>query len=713
MKLLEILLIEGREDDFRNRVDKLLTPDDINYIIDEDPSTSKKYLKWISQRLNDIYDDKGFDYFHKNFWRGSKKNELMDNIREFDSRVKGIDIFKVKTIDDLSDILKNRTVSKKEQLSGDIDVIADTDDWLVIAPESHEAAKHYGGSTKWCISTSNETYWDSYYDEKANTIVIVKNRNLDKINPLWKIALVGKTNDIEAYDANDTELGQSGATEFLSTLPEKISSGIINYFDSEKNNRIKRKGGHKQKKFISGANIYFGEGEFRKELRKFLSGIFNIVNSKFDVSKNLDISGIIMGAIGFDKLKNICYNLCMSQGNRMKFELPFSRIYHINSQFDTDKEFTEFLRNSLEQKDFEKFNRSIKYINYFSDFYESMIDTLTNILTKEQIKEFYSMVHFETDFEAYVFGADLSVGFDQDETKTFDLPPKINSTEDIVKFYQKLGYQEVIDLFNAIRINEIQYKDFYRELLMCEGINKLFTKQSGNYLIVLENGGRLISHGESPTNAIFSMYINKYYKDRKRYDITIKELYLIKNKRGKEQEYIKIQQENYLLPTEADYILYDFLVMVNIHQGNHTQDRIGLLNAWSKLDDRYKEMFKYTSNRLLYRGDEVYPDNIDNSDEEYLKYFLSALSFSKSPTMRLFGLVGYTTLALKSFDGSIDIEKVEKYLSTQEFNHKFGFDVALDIPDMIGSDEGEVILLNVKPKYPTPEAAKIKNWRNT
>lgn len=251
----------------------------------------------------------------------------------------------------------------------------------------------------------------------------------------------------------------------------------------------------------------------------------------------------------------------------------------------------------------------------------------------------------------------------------------------------------------------MNYKDFYVEILN-EGINPIFKSNVGEYLIKLKNGNSVTSRGESPTNAIFNRYINKYFDEGKRIIDSVQEVFLIKSSRRKNvpPEYIKIPETGYITPTKDDYKLVEFLEKVNQHQANHQQDRTGLLITWRNLSDYHKNIFKYSSKKILYRGDEVYLDEqIDKSDN-------NALSFGKTSNLKMFGRVGYTSEAVESFEGSIDTEKIYKFTRTVEFHHKFDGYIDKDIPNWVGDDEGEVILLNVKPKIPTPESAKILDW---
>ena len=213
---IQFYLKEGREDDFKIDVKDHLKPEAIEYIIKNDPSSSKKYLKWIGTQVKA---SKGLDI-----------NGLMNNIKLFDKKIKGVDINSLKSVDELDNKLNTRVVSNKEALRNDTDIIADTDEWLVVAPKTHESSMNYGGSTKWCISTSNDIYWHDYYTDRNNIIVIIKDRNKTPDDDTWKVALIGQCAlDIVGWTVSDNDMSFDDTKKYLRTLPKNIYNNIIKY----------------------------------------------------------------------------------------------------------------------------------------------------------------------------------------------------------------------------------------------------------------------------------------------------------------------------------------------------------------------------------------------------------------------------------------------------------------------------------------------------
>jgi len=98
----------------------------------------------------------------------------MQMLKRFHDVIRGKDINTVKSVEELSQIVNKKT--RKEHRS-DLDkcIVYDDDVWRVSAPTSHEQSMHAGGGTSWCISTSNDGYWDEYYNRDGSTFVFIWN----------------------------------------------------------------------------------------------------------------------------------------------------------------------------------------------------------------------------------------------------------------------------------------------------------------------------------------------------------------------------------------------------------------------------------------------------------------------------------------------------------------------------------------------------------
>jgi len=94
----------------------------------------------------------------------------------------------------------SKAQKRKEEKSQSI-IVAETDNYLIVVPESHKASCFYGANTKWCISGKTAHYWDRYY-RKGTKIYIVIDK---KRNKKYALAVYrdGKT---EAYNEQDRRI---------------------------------------------------------------------------------------------------------------------------------------------------------------------------------------------------------------------------------------------------------------------------------------------------------------------------------------------------------------------------------------------------------------------------------------------------------------------------------------------------------------------------
>ena len=437
-------LIEGRDDDFRKDA-SVLSKDDIEFVIDNDPSPSKKYLKWIASRLNEVDKAKGRDYFFNQLWTNSFKEKLMDDISEFDRKIKGIDIYSLKSFGELDKVLHNRVISKKEQLTGDIDVIADTDDWLVVAPKSHDASQHYGGSTKWCISTSNEGYWDQYYNEQGRTIVMLKNRNLTDGEPYWKIAIVGDKiygMDTEAYDVQDIRLTNSKLKVFIEALPKDIYSDIVQYFKDERDSRDERREEQDLERYIKQVDQYV-DNNLIKDFVKYLKDEFTPENEEMNVGEVLDIPTMFIDILGGEvKIEKLFKSIFMDEGSDDGYREGFYSL-DMDDRFDNRETFIDYFP---EEKD--ELKNLIKFIESFSDFHEGLVEVLNKSYSPRWMNTYWEDAKFEEDFEKWVYGKSLKdhptlSGFES-SAQPFHTPPTIRTVSDVIEYYKKVGNSEMI-----------------------------------------------------------------------------------------------------------------------------------------------------------------------------------------------------------------------------------------------------------------------------
>lgn len=136
-----------------------------------DPSGNNKYLDWIlNRKLN----------------TKTKLDTLKDFVSCFHKmphKFRYSDIYKYKTDEDITTeltALPNRLSKSEIKMYGAI-LIAETDQYKIVIPKTHMAAKMYGSGTKWCLTAANPSTFNSYYESQIIYFCIVKDHSIIKI----------------------------------------------------------------------------------------------------------------------------------------------------------------------------------------------------------------------------------------------------------------------------------------------------------------------------------------------------------------------------------------------------------------------------------------------------------------------------------------------------------------------------------------------------
>lgn len=170
-------------------------------IKDLDPSKNFKYVeKMIQMYLKDSPSIEELGEVFKQFDDLSKRN-----------KIKNSDISTYKSFKDLKSVTSSSLSSYQEKKeskykSGDITLVYEDDNVLVIIPRTHEATCKYGAGTKWCITERSPRHYSDYKrDLITHYFVIMK--NLDESNPNYKMAVnVGEDRKIVCNDALDKKI---------------------------------------------------------------------------------------------------------------------------------------------------------------------------------------------------------------------------------------------------------------------------------------------------------------------------------------------------------------------------------------------------------------------------------------------------------------------------------------------------------------------------
>lgn len=182
-----MLILEGYKENFDKHYKGKLEFGDFEKIVKADPTsiiTDKqdkmgKYSKWL------------LDLFIKKDFRLDDLNKIKTDLTLFDkyrSKLDIKDINKIKSHRDLYELVKtyhksdNVPVSNKEKerkTKKDAKKFYEDGTWLVIIPETHDAACYYGKGTRWCTASKDypETFED--YNYKGNLYIFINKHDRD------------------------------------------------------------------------------------------------------------------------------------------------------------------------------------------------------------------------------------------------------------------------------------------------------------------------------------------------------------------------------------------------------------------------------------------------------------------------------------------------------------------------------------------------------
>lgn len=240
MTLFEHILIESRVDDFNKLLSHKFNSDYLKKIINRDTSKNHKNLMWIGKILNTEPD--------------INEEDLFKNLEIFNKVGTSTDLYSFKDYMTFLQFLQKRSkevqMGKMAIIKSSSHTIKDDKRWLVVVPHTHAASKYFGGGTGWCISTSNDNYWNDYYHE--NTIIMIKDRTKKPDDQLFKVAIVGNAHSelwrvegnkeekvrqigrfVKLWDTNDRLLSHTEELNYLKNLPEDLIDDIINYMNDD------------------------------------------------------------------------------------------------------------------------------------------------------------------------------------------------------------------------------------------------------------------------------------------------------------------------------------------------------------------------------------------------------------------------------------------------------------------------------------------------
>lgn len=445
------LILEGRISDFKKKYAYKLAPATVNYIIANDPSKNQKYLDWIGKSL--VAADEDEDYI--------SPEEMMKDIALFHKNIKGVDIYSLKSFDQLQSLVHKQTEpSSRQKILQGADIIVNDKNWLVVAPKTHDASMFFGGGTRWCISTSSESHWDKHYNEDGEAIIMLKNRKKTSSSVDWKLCLTvepGESDLDHAYMYDVKDYGTSVRnSSFYSYVPEYVVDKINDYLYSNHDGADRR-------------DVYTQEKE-EKEIEEYmqreviddiLAKYIRLIRVKYPKYAEKfspgDLLEFLDEFVGEEIVKQMCQHIASSAIGEYGWQDMYIRSL---------QDFDEFLyRDSPNNANFFNYGL-VSYVNKILG-----VDTLLNVIensigtaTFDRLDADYEITNALNDcVEKYALAINQAnqlqlPNFPQtkEKFKKYDI-------DAIIELLIKYGYDQlanIIKSYSVRKLQEMQYKQF-------------------------------------------------------------------------------------------------------------------------------------------------------------------------------------------------------------------------------------------------------------
>ena len=148
-------------------------------IVASDPSIDLRYVTWL---MHGFFND---SMFIEDSYKYKESLTLFDKLRNKSSFTDSKDINTYKDIGELMDVLDKydpetaKSVAQvKFDAKQDVNKVYESNKWLVLIPETHEAACFYGKGTRWCTAARDDSsMFEEYSDQSPLYIIINKITN--------------------------------------------------------------------------------------------------------------------------------------------------------------------------------------------------------------------------------------------------------------------------------------------------------------------------------------------------------------------------------------------------------------------------------------------------------------------------------------------------------------------------------------------------------
>jgi hypothetical protein len=381
MKLLQILLQEGRKEDLRKKYTEKFKeyPETLDFIlgISDLADTNFKYADFVLKNTHPNSSPEEVEHIIdlvKDFDRFNQSLEIKD--------INQYDIYKLVTAID-----KHRENSKsqlkKVDTSGTKKIFEDKN-ILIVRPLTYESSCKYGAGTRWCTTMAGQpSYFESHTkDDQGLYYIILKNFNKD--NKFYKIAIHITPNTETWYDATDERMSDREKEVFNLGAPK-----VIETIKNDYSEYIKERGQSFFKKLFDFNNYKF------EDVSSAFKGTKNKIGLEFqkpDIVPDMPGHATMELNISVDEenidqyLVLITYNV----GNKINFNIGYS-----GDNFEIEPEFDFGIENISTH-----LNAGLGYLNNSDkETIKKVFDELCWTISKQIIyrmknnSEFMSSIH--------------------------------------------------------------------------------------------------------------------------------------------------------------------------------------------------------------------------------------------------------------------------------------------------------------------------------
>ena len=224
MKLMGILLREGRKEDLKKKYSTKFNEQDLDFIlnISDLSDFNHKYTDFVLKHTDG---DGELDTDELEHFIG-----LIKDFDKYQSQLPKKDINQYVSLNELEKvILYIRTKNKEKELEKQADKIYEDDKFLVIKPKTEESSCKYGSNTKWCVTSKGSGHFNRYTSGRQSLYFIINKAKSTNKN-YSKVAIhFDDSGEMRYWDTQDSPLSQREKDIFEYAFPEMIESIKSNY----------------------------------------------------------------------------------------------------------------------------------------------------------------------------------------------------------------------------------------------------------------------------------------------------------------------------------------------------------------------------------------------------------------------------------------------------------------------------------------------------